>query len=255
MPCSGRREFCQQFGQIGGRRRQRRDGARDRVPVLGQPGDQLLQLVDAGRELRAALASTVRQHRVEVGDHVTDELVAFAQRRRERAGVGQHVRQRPTLALQQLDDGAADRVDLVGVQALEHRPQSAQQRIEIQRRLGVLGVDRPARRQLAQLPGPGRDLQEPVADQVVVSDHRARRRVQRVARVDSEFHVNGVVRVELEARHRTDRYSGDADLLAGLEPRRVGKGCVVSVFGAEPEITEDHHQSRRPPAAWPPRRR
>ena len=82
---------------------------------------QLLKLVDARRELRTLLVDGA-QHRVEVGDHVADELIALAQRRREGAGVGQHVGQRSALALQQLNDGAADRVDLVGVQALDQRP-------------------------------------------------------------------------------------------------------------------------------------
>ena len=96
------------------------------------------------------------------------------------------------------DDGVADLVDLVAVQALEHRAQSAEQRVEVQRRLGVALGDRRARRQLAQFTWARRDLQVPVTDQVLVADHRAGGRVQLVALVDVECHVDGVVRVELD---------------------------------------------------------
>ena len=84
-PCSGRRDCLQQSRQIVRGRRQRRDGARDRVAVLGQAGDQLLQLVDAGVELRALLVDRA-QHGVEVVDHVADQLVAGGQALGERAG-------------------------------------------------------------------------------------------------------------------------------------------------------------------------
>ena len=87
--------------------------------------------------------------------------------------VGQQVRQRAALALQQLDDGVADLVDLVAVEALEHRPQSAQQRVEIQRGLGVAACRWCAPGgQLAQFAWAGGDLQVPVADQVLVADDR-----------------------------------------------------------------------------------
>ena len=100
-------------------------------PGPGEAGDQLLQLVDAGVELRALLVDGA-QHRVQVGDHIADELIARGEGLGERAGAGQHARQRPALALQQLDDGVADLVDLVAVQALEHRAQTAEQRVQVQ---------------------------------------------------------------------------------------------------------------------------
>ena len=70
----GRRPL-QQLRQVVGRRRQRRDGARDRITVLRQPGDELLQLVDGGVELRALLVDR-GQDGVEVVDHVADQLIA-----------------------------------------------------------------------------------------------------------------------------------------------------------------------------------
>src|ERR1700733_12789288 len=56
--------------------------------------------------------------------------------------------------------------------------------------------------------------------------------------------VDAVVRVEFETGHRTDRHPGDPDFLAGFQPRRIDKCCVVSAFGSEPKVAEDHHQPR-----------
>ena len=69
--------------------------------------------------------------------------------------VDKQIRQRATLALQQFDDGVAHLVDLGAVQPLEHRPQTAEQRVEIERGLGVLLRDGRSRRAAcAAHPGP-----------------------------------------------------------------------------------------------------
>ena len=107
--------------------------------------------------------------------------------------LGQQLRQCAALALKQFDDRVADLVDLAAVEALEHRTQSAQQRIEVERRLGVGPGDRAAGRQLAQFARARGDFEVAVADQVLVADHRARRGVELVALVDVEGDVDGVV--------------------------------------------------------------
>src|SRR6185437_2967926 len=107
-------------------RRQRRDGACDRVAALREPGDQLLQLIDAGVELRTLLVDRT-EHRVQVVDDVADEFVSCGEVLGERAGGGQQTRQRATLTLQQFEYGIAHLVDLGTVQPLEHRAQSAEQ--------------------------------------------------------------------------------------------------------------------------------
>ena len=113
--------------------------------------------------------------------------------------VDSSVGQRAALALQQLDDGVADLVDLRAVQSLEHRAQSAEQRIEVECGLGVLPRNRAARRNLAQFPWPRGDLEIAVTDQVLVADHRTGRRVELIALVDVERDVDGVVGVQLDA--------------------------------------------------------
>ncbi len=136
--------LLQHVGEVVLGRRQRRDRAGDRVAALSEPGHQLLQLVDAGVELSALLIDRA-EHRVEVVDDVADELVSRSEVLGERAGGGQQIRQRTALTLQQFEDGVAHLVDLGAVETLEYRPQTPEQRVEIQRRLGVLLGDGCAR--------------------------------------------------------------------------------------------------------------
>jgi hypothetical protein len=234
----------QHVGEVVLGRGQRRDGARDWVATLRQSCHQLLQLVNAGVELGALLIDGA-EHGVQVVDHVADELVSGSEVLGERAGVGQQVRQRATLTLQQLEDGVAHLVDLAAVEAFEHRSQSAEQRIEIQRGLGVLLRNRRARRQLAELARTGRDLQIAVTDQVFVADHGPSGRVQLITLVDVECDINGVVGVQRDLVDGSHRDTGDPDILTRLQPRRVGERRVVSLVGGEPELAEhDHEESR-----------
>src|SRR6476469_8678896 len=57
--------LLQQVGQIVRRRGERWDGTGDRVAILRQASDQLLELIDAGVELSALFVDR-REHRVEV---------------------------------------------------------------------------------------------------------------------------------------------------------------------------------------------
>src|SRR3954471_8859478 len=86
----GTAALLQQRRQVIGGRRQRRDGACDGVAILREPGDQLLQLIDAGVELRALLVDR-GEHRVEVVDHVADELVTGSEVLAEGARGGEQV--------------------------------------------------------------------------------------------------------------------------------------------------------------------
>src|SRR6185312_5242641 len=95
----------------GGERRKR---AGDRVASLREPSHQLLELVDAGVELRALLVDG-GEYGVQIVDDVGDDLIPIRQGLTERAGAGQQVRQRTALALQKFDDRIADLVDLVAV--------------------------------------------------------------------------------------------------------------------------------------------
>ena len=133
--------------------RQRLDRTGDRVAAVVQRGDQLLQLIDAGVELRA-LRVDGAEHGVEVGDDVPDELVTGGEGLGERPGAGEEFRQRPAVALQQLDDRVADLVDLRAVETLQDGPQATKQGVEVQRRLGVgRGMVAPAG-SLRSSPGP-----------------------------------------------------------------------------------------------------
>src|SRR6185312_7040738 len=114
---NGTSRILQHISQIrrgGGQRRKR---ACDGVSPLREPRHQLLELVDAGVELRALLVDG-GEHGVQVVDDVGNDLIPIRQILAERPGAGQQVGQRAALALQQLDDRIADLVDLVAVQSL-----------------------------------------------------------------------------------------------------------------------------------------
>ena len=210
----------------------------------GQAGEQLLKLVHAGVELGALLVDGA-EHGVEVVDHLADELVARREILGEGAGGRQEAGQRAALALQQLHDCAADLVDLGSVEALEDWLQSAEEGIQVERGLRVLPRDGASRRDLAQFAWACGDLEIAVADEVLVTDGRARRGVELIALVDVEGHIDGVVRVQRHRADRSHRNAGNAHILSGLQPCRVGERRVVLGLRREPELTEHHHQHRR----------
>ena len=110
---------------------------RDRVGAVLQPGDQHLEVLHRLVELLLVLDRRV-EHGVEVLDHLADRLVAVGQCRRERGGLVEDVVDGAALTLEDRDERRRDVVDLLRVQRPKQRPESADQRVQVQRRLGSL---------------------------------------------------------------------------------------------------------------------
>ncbi len=129
---------------------------------FGERVDRLGELV--------ALVAQRPEHGVEVDDDLPDQLVAVGQRVRQRRGLGEERADRSALPLECRDQLAGQRVDLVGIQRPEQRPEPADQRVQIQRRRGAGQRDRVARVELLGAAGAFLERQIAAADEVVVAD-------------------------------------------------------------------------------------
>ena len=98
-----------------------------------RPCDEFGQLVQAFGELIVTLGEGA-QHRVQVGDDLADELIAAGQCGRQRRGLGQHRRDGAALALEHPEQFAGQRVDLIGIQRAEQRPEPADQCVDVEGR-------------------------------------------------------------------------------------------------------------------------
>ena len=143
----------QQVGQRCGSIVQCVDRRADGVTVVRQPGDQLLELIDSAGELGAILGQGA-DNGVEVVDQLLDGVVVVGQRIRERRRLGEQRVEGAALALKDLDQRVGQRVDIVRIQALDNRFESAEQQIEIQRRLGAVERNLAACGQALVEPGP-----------------------------------------------------------------------------------------------------
>src|SRR4029453_3729292 len=102
--------------------------------------------------------------------NLADQLIAIGQRGCQLRGLGQKGIDRGPLILKYLDQLAAQRIDLVGIQRLEQWTESADERIEVQRRLRTLRRDGVPRFEWAYAARTFLQLQIAIADQVVVAD-------------------------------------------------------------------------------------
>ena len=87
------------------------------------------------------VSSTVSQ----IVDQLLDDLVVVGQRVRERRRLREQRFQRAALALQDLDQRAGQRVDILRIQALDNGFQPAEQQVEVQRGRGAVHRDLRAR--------------------------------------------------------------------------------------------------------------
>ena len=187
--------------------------------------------------------STVCQGRVEVVDHLADQLVAVGQGRGQRRRLLQQALDRAALALQHLDQVHAQLVDLLGLQRLEERLEAVEERGEVERGAGLLDRDgvavlQPLRLDVRAL----LEREVAVADEVEEPDLRARGRGQRHVGLDPERHQRVVALVVLDLLDLADADPGDPDVVALLEHRRGGEDRLVLLAGAEADVAHDRRE-------------
>ena len=212
--------------------------------ALGQAGHELRQLVQAVGELIVA-GGEGAQHGVQVGDHLADQLIAAGQRRGQRRGLGQHRGDGAALALEHLEQFAGQRVDLVGIQRAEQRPEAADERVDVERGRGPGQRDRLSRLQSAHRARALLERQIPVADQVFVAHRRPGALGERQPLVDGEVDGDGAVLVQGEVSDLADLDTGDAHEVAALEARHIREHRAVGGARVEPELPEHRHQSEQ----------
>ena len=199
---------------------------RDVGPAVGQARDEVGELVQAVGELVVALGEGA-QNRVQVGDHLADELIASCQRRCQRRGLRQHRRDGAALTLEHPQQFAGQRVDLVGIQRTEQRPETADQRVDVEGGGGPRERNRLSRLQFAHRARSFFQGQIAVADQVLVAHRRLGALGERQTLVDGEVDGDGAVLVQGDVLDLADLDTGDADEVAALEPGHVREHRVV----------------------------
>jgi hypothetical protein len=174
-------------------------------------------------------------------------LVTLSELRGQLRGVVENVVDGAALTLEHGDEGLRKGVDLVRVQRPEHRLETTDQRVEVQRGRGPRHRDESARRQdpVGAVAVATLELEVAVADQVEITDLGGRRLIHRHRAVDVELHPRPLAAVDqLDIADLADLDAGSAYELAWpqaagvAELRGIGVGAVEADL---PEHDEDHH--------------
>jgi hypothetical protein len=205
----------------------RHDRLADRLPVLGQAGDQRLQRADQLRELLVARVHRL-EHRVQIVDHLADHLVAVGERVGQRRRAGEQALDGAALALQHLDDLERELVHLLRIESGEQRLEPVEQHGEVERRAGALDRDRAACRQHLAC-GPCALLEREVAlpDEVAVEDRRPRRRRDRLVGRHAELHLGEPPVDDPHVVDGADDHARDPDVVAAEQAAGVDEAGRV----------------------------
>ena len=159
----------------------------------------------------------------------------------------------PCRALNQL---AGQRIHLIGIQRPEQRPETADQRVQVQRRRGAGQRDRVARLELLGAAGTLLQRQVAAADQVVVADDGPAALGQHHRVVGGELDQRRRIGLNRNLFHLADLDTGDADEVVVLQPGHVGELGPVGVgLLAEAQLPEHREQRRTRRAGTQPGRR
>lgn len=183
----GRSVIGQEVGHCACRVADTRCRVSQRVGTIGQPGNQLFELVDGVVEI-VLVANGGVQHDVEVLNDLTDRLVPVRQPRSQLRGLPENVVDGAAFTLEHLDDRGRDGVDLLRFHGPEKRFEAAYQRIEVQRRLSTRQRDESSwwQHPVRAITVGALQLHVPVSDQVRISDLSCRRLIHRQRAVDAD---------------------------------------------------------------------
>ena len=141
----------------------------------------------------------------------------------ERRRLGEQRFDVAVLALKDLDQRVGQRVDVLRIKALDNRFESAEEQVEVQRRLGAVQRNLAARRLDLRRPRAVDQFQIPVADQVEVAHRRLGSRGQHDLAVGVEVDDDLVVGLQRNVLDRADANTGHPHRISGLQARRVGE--------------------------------
>jgi hypothetical protein len=234
----------QQGRDAGGQLAHAGDGVADGGAVLGESAHQALQCHQGGVELPRALPHH-REDLVEAGDHLADHLVAVGERRGQPCGARQQAVDGAALTLEDRDDLAAQRIDVVRVEELEQRLEAVEQQGQVERRGGVVEVEGVPDRQ--RPPRALRRLQRDVAlaDDIAEAQQRRRPVGQRGAVADAEPDLGEPVVGHVDPLDGADLDPGHPDVVARVEAGRVGEQRRIAVCVARRAVADRGGQRER----------
>src|ERR1700677_1116632 len=245
---------AEQIRDRGGSIVQGGDGGADGVAVLRQSADQPLEAVNSAGELGALLVDGAH-HGVEVVDQLLHRLVVVGQRVGKRRRLRQQRLQGSALALENLNERCAERIDVLRIEALGNRFQSTEQQIDVERKCGPVDWNlRPDRQHLGGS-GTVDELEIAITDQVEVPNDGPGAGGEHHAAVGVEFHQNLLVRTQRDAVDRAHPDTGDPDCLPLFQSRHIGEerripcrrtGLVLPENEKQGHGEQRHHQGEGP---------
>ena len=233
-----------QVGYRAGRGVRRCHRSTDVLPTVGQRLNQARQRVDSLRELRTLVAQGT-ENGVQVGDDLTDQVVAVGELVGKGGGLAEERANGVTLTLEGADQLTGQCVHLIRIQGAEQRTEAADQRIQIQSRRGAgqrngVACGENPRAACALL-----QCHIASTDQVVVSDHGPGALSQHDGGIRTEHDFHRVVRFDRHRLDLADLDAGDPDELSILQPRDVREVSVVEGLPLESQLAEDREHRKR----------
>ena len=142
-----------------------------------------------------------------------------------------------------LQQFAGQRVDLVGIQRTEQRPEAADECVDVERGRRPGQRDRLSRLQFPHRPRPLFEGQITITDEVLVAHRRLGALGERQSLVDGEVDRDGAVLVQGQVLDLADLDTGDADEVPALEARHIREHRAVGGTRVESELPEHRHQN------------